>query len=473
MTPTIRYKNGVLTIDNTPLVAEALQETHITADLTAASSSTLTVRSITGFAVNQLLLIEELGNENAEIVKTHASSAPSGSTVTLTTTVARNHSAGTKVYIIAYDQIHLSQDDNSSGTSKTNLTTTLGTGLVAIQPDTRIQSFKVADTVEGYFFARYKDSIAGTFSDYADALISTGWARNTVGYLIDNALRELNLSFSEKLHKTDCYVYINECLREITGKQMRWPEHFNFNYALATITAGDYQYALPSDIYDSESNRSILGVRIGKEGTPLAYLDPIDFEEEMDNLAETTAAEAGSVGETDIDLTNAADFASSGTVTYFVSGVKYTFTYTSKSSNTLSGIPASGTGSITQAFSSGDTMYQNAILSDNPTFYTIREGSLDIAIPSATIHGKQIWLDYAMVVTSVDSDGDAIDLHRYDILLNYLIWRIDAKINKSNTLDMNNGYYTSFRTKLNDAIRTSPHQLKTPFRPRVNMMRKH
>lgn len=472
MTPTFRYINGVLHIDNTPLVAECLQETYLTADATAASSSTLTVRNIAGFAVNQLLLLEELGNENAEIVKTHASSAPSGSTVTLTTTVARNHTAGTKVYIIRWDQIHLSQDDNSSGTSKTDLTTTLGSGLVAIQPDKTVQAFKVADSVEGYFFARYKDSIAGTFSGYADVLVSTGWAENTVGYLIERALSELILSFSEKLTKSDVYGYINECLNEIKGKQLRWAEHYNFNYALTTVAAGDHAYTLPTDIYDSESNKSILAVRIGQKGERLVYKDPRDYEDAI-TLTETTAAEAGSVGETEIDLTNAADFATSGTVTYFVSGTKYTFTYTAKSTNTLTGIPASGEGSITQVFSSGDTMYQGEDFSDDPRFYTIREGSLDIEIPSAEAHGKQIYMDYATVVTKVDSDGDTIDLQRYDIVLPYVEWRIDAKVNKNNVLDKNNGYYTTYKERVNDAIRTSPRNIRHTFKPRVNMMRKH
>lgn len=471
MTPTFRYQNGVLFIDNTPLVAEALQETYLTADLTAASSSTLTVRNIAGFAINQLVLIEELGNENAEIVKTHASSAPSGSTITLTTTVARNHTAGTKVYIIKYDQINLSQDDNAGGASKTNLTTTLGSGLVAIQPDKVIQAFNVADSIEGYFFSRYKDSIAGTFSDYADVLVSTGWAENTVGYLIGRALSELGLTFSEKLTKPDVYGYINEALNEIKGKQLRWPEHYNFNYPLTTVVAGDYSYTLPTDIYDSESNKSILAVRIGKLGTRLTYKDPREYEDEL-NIAETTAAEAGSVGETDIDLTNAADFENSGTVTYFVSGTKYTFTYTGKTTNTLTGIPSSGTGSITQAFSSGDTMYQGEDFADQPSFFTVREGALDIEIPGVEAHGKNIYLDYATVVTKVDSDGDTIDFQRFDIVLPYVLWRIEAKMNKKNALDRNNGFYLAYKERLNDAIRTSPRNLRHVFTPRINRMRK-
>lgn len=471
MNPVIRYKYGILFIDNTPLQESAIQETYLTSDA-ASGSGTLTVKNIEGFAINQIVLLEEMGNENAEIVKTHTATAPSGTTVTLVANTARAHAAGTKVYIIKHDQIHLSQDDNAAGASKSNLTTAAGSGIVAIQPDTRIQRFKVTDSVEGYFFARYKDSIAGTFGDYTDALVSTGWATNTVGYAIDKALRELKTTLSDILSLDDCYSWLTEGIREIEGKQLRWAEHYNFNYPLTTLTAGDYEYSLPSDIYDSESNRSILAVRIGDEGKKLTYLDPIEFEEELDEVAITTAAEAGSVGETAIDLTNAADFADSGTIYFYDSGTRYSFTYTAKSTNTLTGIPASGTGSIEQAFSSGVTLYQN-VVDGEPRYFTVREGSLDVSpVPGADAHGKGVYLDYATVATSINSDGDALDYHRFDILLPYLIWRMKMKVRNDNALDLNDGYHVKYKEKLNDAIRTAPRNLKTPWRPKINRMPK-
>ena len=67
--------------NNTNLTLQSIQ-TVLTADM-ASGSATLTVKNITGFAINQILVIGNFGNEGAEVIKTHASTAPTGSTITL------------------------------------------------------------------------------------------------------------------------------------------------------------------------------------------------------------------------------------------------------------------------------------------------------------------------------------------------------------------------------------------------------
>lgn len=480
MIPLLQHRNGTLFIDNTELQSGAVAESYLTAEGTSGSG-TITVKNILGFGINQILLIEDLGSENAEIILTHASTTPSGTTVTLASNLVKTHPVGSKVRVIIYNQFELKRGTTTVAADATALTvattanfnpvSSLGSGLVAVDPTLKVQSHESSEHTSGYYFARYKNSITSDFSGYTDAVIYGGWAQNTVGYLIETALRELGLTLSEMVTRLDCYRWVNECLKEIEGKQIKWPEHFKFNYSLTNLTAGDYQYSLPTDIYDDESNRSIIGVRIGSKGEPLNYISPTEFEELLDGIAITTAAEAGSVGETDIDLTSAADFVDSGTVYYFASGVQYSFTYTGKSSNTLTGIPASGTGSITQAFSSGDTMYQSLTIGV-PAHYTVREGSLDFfPFPGADEHGLSVALDYATVVTAVDSDGDELDLHRADIVQPYLQWRIRCKAKLSNMLDRNDGYYMTYKERLNDAIRTAA-RVTSRMQPRINRMRK-
>ncbi|GAG36059.1 unnamed protein product, partial [marine sediment metagenome] len=60
------------------------RKTYLTAAVAAAGTS-LTVQSIKEFAINQILCIGELGEEETEIVKTHASTTPTGTTITLVT----------------------------------------------------------------------------------------------------------------------------------------------------------------------------------------------------------------------------------------------------------------------------------------------------------------------------------------------------------------------------------------------------
>src|SRR3990167_1371099 len=72
----------------------------------AAGATSITVKSILGVAINNILLFRGIGNEHAEIIATHASTAPSGNTVTLVATgLVEAHPAGTVVYVIPWNQV--------------------------------------------------------------------------------------------------------------------------------------------------------------------------------------------------------------------------------------------------------------------------------------------------------------------------------------------------------------------------------
>ena len=68
-------------VDNSDVVVDPISSVLILD--TASSSSTLLVKNIAGFAINQILLVGDIANEGTEIVKTNASTAPTGSTITL------------------------------------------------------------------------------------------------------------------------------------------------------------------------------------------------------------------------------------------------------------------------------------------------------------------------------------------------------------------------------------------------------
>src|SRR3990167_11511243 len=71
----------------------------------AAGATSITVKSIIGAAINNILFFREPGSESAEIIATHASTSPSGNTVTLAATLVESHPAGTKIYIIRANQV--------------------------------------------------------------------------------------------------------------------------------------------------------------------------------------------------------------------------------------------------------------------------------------------------------------------------------------------------------------------------------
>lgn len=477
MPPVLRTRNKEIEIDHGSLLPEVLNESYLDLDA-AAGATTLTLPNIANFAVNQIVYIGELGEEDAEIVKSHASTPPSGTTVTLASALARSHANGTRVRVFPYDQFELSHAATATG-SKTVLTVSggnppsaLGSGLIAISPGDEIQAYKDTEHTTGFYFARYKNSISGGFSDYSDPLRVGGWAPNTVGYILDKALARLGLSLSDGL----TWVYlvddgINEALRLIKGKQIKWPEHSVFEYALGTIAYGLNRWELPSNIYDRTSKKSISSVRIAN-GERLIWLDPVEFDTKLVGQHKTEVRTEASAGDITLEVNDSSAFEDSGTLHVYVANVRYDVTYTSVTRSTtagvFTGIPATGDGSIPV------TVPVDAVVRQNdapgvPGFYTVKDGYLEVAqIPDGNYIGRTVLLDYDCVADSVDSDGDTIDFERYDMVLEYTTWKAKMKARNDGTLDMNDGYYLAFRERLNDTIRTKQSGKKSRWAPNIN-----
>jgi hypothetical protein len=171
-----------LYILNTDLTVDK-KNTFLTTDI-SSGGSTLTVRSIVGLAIDKIICIGEIGEENSEIVKTHSATAPTGTTITLASTLTFNHNRGTKVYIIDYDQIEVSWCATTTGV-KTVLDT------INIQSDQDETLYSDITETTGYYFSRFKDSINTTYSDYSDPIAFGGLGANTVWSIKHRALTDL------------------------------------------------------------------------------------------------------------------------------------------------------------------------------------------------------------------------------------------------------------------------------------------
>lgn len=467
MPPVLTHKNRQLTVDLSPLVEARLEETTLTADA-ASASGTLTVKAIQGFAVNKILLIGELGQETSEIIKTHAATAPSGTTITLASNTTYAHPAGTKVYMIEFDAIEFSHSATAGG-AKSVLATP------SIDADEKYQVYTDTTQTSGFYFARFKETIGNTFGGYSDAIPYGGWASNTVGHLIEQALRNnLMTTLTSAFSRTDCYDVINSGLRFIQGKQLRYPQYNIDDYVLGQTTRGSFKWTLPTDIYDNDSNKSINGVRIGTDAD-LTYKDPKEFEELLEGQVRNQVRTQAVATDTTLEIDNSNDFADSGSVDFYISGTKYTVTYTgvtrSATAGVLTGIPASGTGSISVTVPVDTWVFQTPI-EGTPSYYTVRNGELEVTpMPDATADNKNVFLDYSTIVTEVDSDGDELDIQRYDMMVDYLTWAIKMRLKNNGALDMNDGWFNAFKEKLNDAIRTTRNPRVHRMKPKINSIR--
>jgi hypothetical protein len=420
---------------------EDADKSYLSADV-AAGESEITVESIKKFAVNKILFIGELGNEKSEIIKTHSSTSPSGSTVTLASVLLQSHQQGTVVYIIDYDQVELSHATAVDGT-KTVIET------IDIDPQEVDTIIKDSTYDSGYYFVRFKNSIDGTFSAYSDPAPYSGWEENQVAEIIQYALKRNKLeTYTDNVNESFCISEINACLNFIKGKLKKWSELQNFDYSLGARTYGLMSFDLPDTCYD-KSKKSILGVRVGK-GRYLTYKDKQEWQEILENIGHTTAV-AASIGDITLEVDDSTILDDSGTIK--VKGVAITYTDKDDTTNTLSGIPASGTGSITATISTGDDVWQGNEEGE-AEWFTIIDGKICILpLTDSANNGLPVLLDFWKEIPLIDSESDQIENYRYDMVKFWLTWAIRGQISNAGKRDIEDGDFKIFSTILSDAVK--------------------
>ena len=453
----------IIYLDNSILVKDK-KSTFLSASATA-TATTITVESIVGFAVNQNLLIGEIGSEKFEIIHTHAVTAPTGTTITLASGLTYSHSARTKIYVIDWDKAEFSHADTVAG-DKDVLTT------IAIQADQKETQYKDIAESAGYYFVRFVNTIPATdtYSGYSDPIPYVGFTGNQVGHIISYALGRNKLkTFTDNVDHSFCIDEINASLRYITGKFKRWSNLQQFDYILGQTARGIYEYELPSDIYERNSNRSILSVKIGDEKTPLDYIDKIELNKEMEGVCYTQVATEGAIGATSLVVDNAYDFADTGSINVYISNTLYTITYTgiTRGTGTFTGIPASGTGAITATIPV-DTNVWYGEDEGEPYYYTVYDGSLYVwSLPDTTHKNLNLYLNYYTAVTAIDSDADELDLIRYDCIKHYLVWAIRSQIKNDGRRDLTDVDYLQFLDILRDYKRTEISGQRSKRNPNV------
>jgi len=400
------------------------------ADATAGDS-TITVKSITGAAVNNILFFRYPGNELAEIIATHAGTAPSGNTVTLVSTLVESHPAGTVVYIIRANQVRFYHSATEVNANSNDATLSALAAAQAIDPTT-VRNF-YDDTVQttGFYYWRFIDSINTVNLLYSDAIPygqeEVQYAENEVGYVLEFVRNKLGHEWNERFNKRTAMDEINACLRYMQGKLKRFSRYLVPDYVIGQTARGVFDFALPTDIYDTETNKSILQVRIGTALTPLIPLDEKEFDAQMQEVAHTQITTLAVVGGTTLEIDNSFDFDDSGSVNVYTSNAVDAITYAavtrSATAGVLTGISATGASAIGVAHAVDQNVWQNEV-EGQPRYFNVRSGRVRMwPLPDATWVNKNVVMDYNQEVTKVDSEADTIDAPRYDAVKHFLLWQ--------------------------------------------------
>ncbi len=263
---TLQISNQILTEDT--------KHTFLSADV-ASGDGTIDVKNIAGFSTDQPLLLEPLGSEKSEIVKTDSSTSPSDGTITLNSSTDFDHSQGTKVTILEWNQVEISHASTKDG-SKSVLDT------IDIQPDQLETQYTDSSKSDGFYFVRFKNDIDGAYSLYSDPIPYGDYDTNQVGHLINYALNRNKLDdFTDNITKEFCIDEINGCLKQIRGSRKKWHSLQEFDYELGTLTDGTQTIDCPPEMW-GYSDKSILELYL-EDGTVLEHIDEKETNERDDD----------------------------------------------------------------------------------------------------------------------------------------------------------------------------------------------
>lgn len=404
--------NQPLQVPISDLLLTPTYQTFITTAATAGSG-TITVQNITGFAVSQWLLIGDPGGQGSEIIKIHASTAPSGSTITLASNLVFAHGPNTPVRVILFNQIEFSHAATVSGVKSVLATS----DIVA---DNLTTNYNDTANSSGYYFARFKNSASSVFSSYSDAAPYNGYTQLSARSVIDKALQTINKKTSSVLSDDFAFMCIDDCQMECLREYQRWSFMQSFNTIIDQSYENQLRVALPTDCDDQQTTRSIYNFRMGKKHG-IQWIDKEEWDAIMTGIAYTTLATSIAVSDTSIVLTNSQDFEDSGSIQ--IGANVYSYSANDTSTNTLT-ISAS-----TTTNTAGEDVTQGAG-PGLPTYYTVFNGyAYFYPTVGAAYAGRNFYMDYYKKLTQTQNDSTEIVLPDPTVVQYYLSWRFLLKLN--------------------------------------------
>ena len=411
---------AVITLSNQNLVI-ATPQTFLPND-TTAGVTTLTVANTAGFQDGQVIIIGTLGNEKSEIAQLN--SVVDATTLTLNGATTFPHSASSTINVVQYDYAEFSTASTVDG-SKTVLAT------VPVWADNLSTNYIDNTVSSGYYFGRFYDSISGDFSSYSSPIPVEGYGIYSARAIIDAALGEINKQTSEVLTDQFAFQMLDAFQTDVLKELKRWSFMQKFDENIGTFNVGEWKIALPSDIDDPNTNKSIYNVRVGANGR-LIWIDKAKWDDFIFNLAYSTLAADLNIGDTTMTLTDSSDFNfpnadntdAGGTVMIGAN----TYSYTDNN-------PSTGVLTLEEAITAdneataGAEVFQNAN-SGLPQYYTIFDGYLWYwPITSLEYDQRNAWMDYYTKQLRITSDSDEIVVPDPLAASYFLQWKFLKKLN--------------------------------------------
>jgi hypothetical protein len=264
-----------------------------------------------------------------------------------------------------------------------------------------------SDTSYAFYYVTFYDGI--TESPASDYVPSTGLAYNTAKKLAEQGLNHVKAEVDGDLITWDWLLdRVNAWQEAVTsyvtddGISKDWTFEIVEDLTSIAATQNENQYAVSgysTALKYPDTDQGIIGMKFGPDD--MDYVDHDIMEGYYNGVKRTELATGASAADTSIVLDDTYEISESGSG--YLGEDLITFTANSESTSTLSGIPASGTGSVTDT-RAVDTVFWQGVKPGKPTEYTIFNSNVILNLPvSSSYVGYKIKARYYGVIARLTS----------------------------------------------------------------------
>ncbi len=266
------------------------------------------------------------------------------------------------------------------------------------------------DTTYAFYYVVFTDGT--TDSSSSDYVASGGVGAGAVQSMIDEALDMTGAEINDRITlpfliraANACQNRITQYVNKKTNVRKDWSFEMIENIAsldAATLVNSFTLSSLTNEMKYAETKQAILSVRVGSELIENYSIE--DYDAAMQGIVQTLANGGAAIGATTLIVDDISEFSNTGTLQ--VGANTITYTTVTDSTNTFSGIPASGTGSITATIADNAVVWQG-VGSGLPSRYAIFDGNLLFNRPfSSTYNGWAIKVRYLRKLTALTQSSD-------------------------------------------------------------------
>lgn len=415
-------------------------ETRLAANIAAAGTA-MSVYDNNGFADNDWMIVGQPGDAQTEEVDVNGV-VTRGQSITVTNSLKFGHGLNAPVTPI-YERgfkIYGAATDGGAGTliASVDAMTTPIADAVMIQWDRPYTeyTFISTDTAYAYYFVKATDGTTdGSASDY---IPSTGHLYNAVASIVDQSLDATNTKIDGTKFTWEMGVnWLQDWQDEVsqytykdpqTGRSIKkdWNHEITEDLTTITISQNEDQYDLVSllstDLKYIDSGRAIISIQLGDK-RPLDFFEIDEFIHYMSGKHRTEVSVQAIAGDTTLNVDSTAGYPTSGTLTVEAD----TLSYTGVTATSFTGIPASGTGSITATHEVDDAVW-NGVSQGVPRIYTILRGKLRLNCPpDSTIAGYPLKIRFYKKLDRLTELSDLTVIPFTNVGVKYLKMRIEER----------------------------------------------